>query len=187
MKTYNIYKKRDGQSFKEVSYILADNFDEACKIFAKQMTDDNHNQSNNIQWLDKDRDGVLETGWYYFDGGSPVFNEDTEKYDADEAADFLLASEEAINAGFDTWNEDVYTWELREPLDYVEILDWEDFENEKEKFAFFMAFENYRFFLYNGDFNAIAELECVGTYNPLDDRFMGSGLDDIEFIKNILI
>ena len=114
MATFKIFKKRDGQSFKEVSEVYANSFDEACKIFAKQMTDDNHNQSNNIQWLDKDQDGVKETGFYDFNGGVPAFNADTEKYDADEAEDFLMVTEEAINEGFSSWNEDVYTWELRE-------------------------------------------------------------------------
>lgn len=114
MNTYNIYKKRDGQSFKKVSSIYTDSFDEACKIFAKQMTDDNWNLSNNIQWLSKEEDGVKETGWYDFNGGYPLFYEKTEKYNAEEAKDFLMISEEAINEGFSSWNEDVYTWEIRE-------------------------------------------------------------------------
>lgn len=186
MKTYNIYKKRDGQSFKEVSSIYADNFEEAKKQFAKQMTDDNHNQSNNVRWLDKDQDGVKETGWYDFNGGSPLFNEDTEKYDADEAEDFLMVTEEAINAGFDTWNEDVYTWEVRETLDYIEIYGLEDFENNKENYAFFMAFEGYRFYLYNGDFKEIAEAEGLGSYDHLNDKFMGSPISDLQFIQTFL-
>jgi hypothetical protein len=185
MKTYNIYKKRDGQSFKNVSSILADNFTEACKKFARQMTDDNWNQSNNVQWLTKEDDGVNETGWYDFGGGLPLFNEETEKYDADEAANFLLVSEKDINEGFSSWSEDVYTWELREPLEYVEIYDLEDFENEKENYAFFMAFDGHRFYLYNGDFSEIAIEEGLGRqYDQYDDMFMGSGLDDIDFIKS---
>lgn len=114
MKTYNIYKKRDGQDYKLVSEIHADSFENAKKEFAKNMTEGNHELSNNVQWLDKDQDGVKETGWYDFSGGSANYNEETEKYDADEAEDFLLVSEEVINEGFDTWNEDVYTWQLRE-------------------------------------------------------------------------
>lgn len=116
MKYFNIYKKRDGQSFKMIGSIYADTFEEAKKQFAKQMTDDNNNQSNNVQWLDKKQDGVKETGWYDFNFGNPAFNEETEKYNADEAERLLLVSEETINAGFSTWNEDVYTWELREDL-----------------------------------------------------------------------
>lgn len=115
MENFDIYRKRDGQSFNRVSSISANDFNEACKIFAKQMTDDNHNLSNNIQWLEKEKDGVQETGWYDFNCGHPVYNEQNEKYnDAHEVADFLLVSETAINEGFCSWNEDVYTWEVRE-------------------------------------------------------------------------
>ena len=113
MKNYPIYKKRDGQDYKLVDDIYQDSWTNAKKEFAENMTKDNWNQSNNIQWLDKDEDGVKETGWYDFGGGSPLYNEETEKYDADEAEDFLLVTEEDIKAGFDTWSEDVYSWELR--------------------------------------------------------------------------
>ena len=99
-KEYPIFKKRDGQSFKEVSYIFADSFDDAKKKFAKQMTDDNWNLSNNIQWLEEGKDDVNITGWWDFN------------YDPKE----LFCSEDAINEGFDSWCEDVYTWELREPI-----------------------------------------------------------------------
>lgn len=116
-KEYPIYKKRDGQQFKYVSYIYADSFDDAKKQFAHDMTKDNWEQSNDIVWLDKDIDGVAVTGWYDFGGGSPAFNEETEKYDAEEAENYLMVTEEAIKEGFDSWSEDVYTWELREPIE----------------------------------------------------------------------
>jgi len=116
-KEYPIYKKRDGQDFKEVSYIYSDSFEAAKKQFAKQMTEDNHNQSNDVQWLDKDIDGVDETGFYDFSGGSAAYDEETEKYDNEEAANYLMVTEAAINEGFDSWREDVYTWELRESLE----------------------------------------------------------------------
>jgi hypothetical protein len=186
-KNYPIFKKRDGQHFKEVSYIYATSFDEAKKEFALNMTKDNWEKSNNIFWLNKENDGVKESGWYDFNGGSPTFNQETEQYDADEAKNCLLVSEDDINEGFDTWNEDVYTWELREPLDFEEIIDVDDFENKKENFEFFMAYENYRFFLYNGDFSKIADELNLGTYNPNYDNFMGSKIDDDEeFILNCL-
>jgi hypothetical protein len=121
MKTYNIYKKRDGQSFETIGDIFASNFKEAKQIFAKQMTDDNHELSNNVQWLDKEEDGVFVTGWYDFNGGSPLFNEDTEKYDPKEAEDFLLISEKDISKGFSRWNEDVYTWAI-EPKNNINNL-----------------------------------------------------------------
>ena len=112
MKTYNIYKKRDGQSFKVIGDIYASNFKQAKQIFATQMTEENWSLSNNIQWLDKEEDGVNETGWYDFNAGIPAKFEDTEKYDAKEAEDFLLISEKDVLKGFSRWNEDVYTWAI---------------------------------------------------------------------------
>jgi hypothetical protein len=113
MKDYKIYKRRDGQGFEFFGSIYADGLKEAKKIFARRMTEDNWNQSNNIQWLDSEEDGVEETGWYDFSGGTPSYNEDTEKYNVEEARDFLLVSEKDIEKGFDCWREDVYTYELR--------------------------------------------------------------------------
>jgi len=110
---YTIFKKRDGQDFKPVGQIHGcEDFAEAKIKFARQMTDDNWNQSNNVQWLDKEQDGVLETGWYDFNGGIPLYDEATEKYDATEVKDFLMVSEVDILEGFDTWSEDVYTWRI---------------------------------------------------------------------------
>ena len=131
MKTFNIYKKRDGQSFKQVSSIYADTFEEAQKEFAHNMTKDNHNQSNNIVWLDAETDGVNVTGFYDFNGGCATFVDETEKYDANEAADFLFVSEEAIKAGFSSWSEDVYTWEIRETKEYL-IYDEDGLYTEEE-------------------------------------------------------
>ena len=114
MREFTIYKKRDGQSFKEVSYIFAESFDAAKKEFALKMTNDNHELSNDICWLDKE-DGVNETGWYDMNSGSPKFYEETEKYtNPKDLENMLFCSEAAINEGFDSWNEDVYTWEIRE-------------------------------------------------------------------------
>lgn len=122
MKTYTIFKKRDGQSWKEVGEIRGcSNFREAKKQFAKQMTNDNWNHSNNVQWLTKELDGVFITGWYDFNGFSPVYDENTEKYDPIEARDILLVSENDILKGFSRWNEDVYTWAI-DPKNKIENL-----------------------------------------------------------------
>jgi hypothetical protein len=75
------------------------------------MTKDNWNLPNNIIWLSKE-DGVAIEGWYDFNGGTPTYYEETESY-GHEVNDFLLVSKEDIDKGFDTWSEDVYTWELR--------------------------------------------------------------------------
>ena len=186
MNTFNIYKKRDGQSFKLVSYILADSFEQAQKEFALNMTNDNHNKSNNIVWLNSETDGVNETGWYDLNSGSLTFNEETEKYDADEAADLLLVSESVIKEGFSSWSEDVYTWEIRDFQDYTEIYDMDDFEKEKANYSFFMAVDGERFFLYNGKFEDISQTECFGFYHPTNDKFMGCPINEIEMIETYL-
>jgi hypothetical protein len=120
-KEYPIYKKRDGKSFEKVSYIFADSFEKAKKEFAIKMTNDNHNLSNNIQWLDKDADKVPETGWYDLDASWFGFTHPDNGDETEGEPDYanathleLLCSEEVIKKGFDTWSEDVYTWELRE-------------------------------------------------------------------------
>jgi hypothetical protein len=113
LKDFLIYKKRDGQSFKEVGSIYTDNFENAKKEFAENMTKGNWEKSNDVVWLDNDADGVGVTGWYDFGGGRATFNEETEKYDADEAEDFLLVSDADIKEGFSSWSEDVFTWEVR--------------------------------------------------------------------------
>ena len=187
---YPIYKKRDGQSFKEVSYIYADSFEAAKKEFAKNMTNDNWEKSNNIVWLDKENDGVEQTGWYDLDASLYGFFEEGSENEGDpnykDGMMELFCSEDAINEGFDSWSEDVYTWVIREPLEFVEIIDLEDFENEKEKYNFFMAVEGERFFLYNGDFSKIAESEYLGAYSDTNDKFMGSAMDDVRFIESYL-
>ena len=115
-KEYPIYKKRDGQSFEKVSYIFADSFSSAKKTFAENMTKDNWNLSNDIVWLEKS-EGVAENGWYDFNSSTfGFFEEGEEKEGEPDYANGqmeLLCSEKAIRDGFDTWSEDVYTWELR--------------------------------------------------------------------------
>lgn len=114
MNYYKVEKKRDGQNWKPFNEIYASSFEEAKKQFAKDMTQDNWNKSNNIQWV-KDTEGVKKTGWYDFNAinrhSEPtVWNEETEKWE--NADDLLLVSEEQINEGFDFWSEDVYQWRL---------------------------------------------------------------------------
>jgi len=110
-KDYPIYKKRDGQSFKKISGIYTDSWKNAKKEFANNMTKGNWEFSNDVIWLDKEG-GVEVEGWYDFSGGQALYNEETSKYE-DNVIDFLLCSKADIDKGFSTWNEDVYTWELR--------------------------------------------------------------------------
>ena len=119
-KEYPIYKKRDGQCFNYVSYIFAESFDEAKKQFAKNMTKDNWEQSNNIVWLDKESDGVEKTGWYDLDSSVLHGNEEGE-INYSESKMELFCSEESIKEGFDSWSEDVWTWELRQCINEEEI------------------------------------------------------------------
>ena len=119
-KEYPIYKKRDGQCFNYVSYIFAESFEEAKRQFAKNMTKDNWEQSNNIVWLDKEIDGVEKTGWYDLDSSVLHGNEDGE-INYSESKMELFCSEESINEGFDSWSEDVWTWELRQCINEEEI------------------------------------------------------------------
>lgn len=185
MKTFNIYKKRDGQHFVQSGYIYADNFVEAQKSFAQNCANDLHKESYlcSLESKDFDKDG-FGAGFYHNEG--LVWNEDGDKIIVEESEIECFLSQDAIDEGFDCFSEDVYTWELREPLEYEEIFDIEDFENYKEKYQFFMAFENYRFFLYNGNFAKIADAEYLGSYSDTNDKFMGSAMDDEDFIKSFL-
>lgn len=113
MKTYKVFKKRDGQSWSKVGEIYSDNFTKAKKIFADNMTKDNYNKSNNIVWLYKDRDGIDDTGFYDFSAYTPTYNEELEKYDnPNEISDCLLVTEKSIKKGFSFWSEDVYQWAI---------------------------------------------------------------------------
>lgn len=186
MKTYIIYKKRDGQFFKEESSISADNFTEACQIFAKQMTDDNWEKNNNIVWLDQLAHGVEQTGWYDLDASVLVEGGENDEPDYSKSDLELLVSEESIREGFSSWSEDVYTWEVRDELDYLEVYDMDDFETNKESYSFFMAVDASRFFLYNGKFNDISEREGFGYYDYRSDKFIGCTIDEIEVVKTYL-
>jgi hypothetical protein len=188
MKTYDIYKKRAGQDFKIAGSIFESDFESAKKQFAKQMTEDNHQKSNDIVWLTKDVDGV-ETGWYDLNASILISNETGEINYAESKLE-LLCSEKSILEGFDSWTEDVYTWELREPedeLEYQEIYDQDSLNLYLEDYKYFMAYNGTKFFLYNGDFSKIAEAENLENYSQQDDRYMGSGVDDLEFINSYFV
>ncbi len=122
---YEIYKKRDGQSFKLFGEITAPNFDMAKKKFASKLTGEDYLLFNNIIGLSKEVHGVDEDGLYDLDKSIIIEKEDPEntRYMIPDYANSdmeLHCSKEAIEDGFDTWSEDVYTWELR---DYTERRD----------------------------------------------------------------
>lgn len=116
MENYNILKKRDGQDWKIVNSIFASDFTEAKKIFAKNMTHDNHNKSNNIVWLDKSM-GVNLTGWYDLDASNIVAN-DSNEVDYSKSEMELFCSEDSINEGFDFWSEDVYSYKIQDVFNF---------------------------------------------------------------------
>ena len=109
--SYPIYKMRDGQSFKESGSIYADGFIDAKKQWAKIVSNDLHKEC----WLsylnadDFDKKGI-EAGFYLND--SLVWNEnETINVELSNVECFL--SQKAIDKGFSSFSEDVYTWELR--------------------------------------------------------------------------
>lgn len=117
MKYFNVYKKRDGQTWQKFNEIYATDFKEAQQIFAKQMTDDNWEKSNDINWLDPSEEhySITEAGWYNLNS--------IDKHGNPE----LFCSEKAIKEGFSYWNEDVYSWEIRDNFE-IEVFENEDGE-----------------------------------------------------------
>ncbi|HEY6143784.1 MAG TPA: hypothetical protein VIV55_10270 [Flavobacterium sp.] len=126
---YPIYKKRDGQNFKYSGFLFAESFEKAKKQFALDMTNRNWEKSNDIVWLTKEEDKVSENGWYdlsqsWFRLTHPDEGDETEgEPDFTDAIMELICSEASIQEGFDSWNEDVYTWELRDVKPSIEDFD----------------------------------------------------------------
>lgn len=133
MSTFKILKKRDGQDWKEVSDIYANDFESAKKQFAHNMTKDNHEKSNNIVFLSAD-EGAPCDGWYDFNAGTPVFDDTKDKYVAETLEDVLFCSQADIDKGFSQWNEDVYTWKLQNNFEVV-ITDLDDEEIYNEEIS----------------------------------------------------
>ena len=114
-KDYPIYKKRDGKGFKEVGRIYSISFEDAKKEFAQNIANDLQNTCD-VVYLTK-KDGASEEGFYNLSFGRPIYDEEAEKYDTESLKDSFLVSQSAIDEGFECWSEDVYTWELREPIE----------------------------------------------------------------------
>jgi hypothetical protein len=103
MKTFNIYKKRDGQDWKLAGEYFSASFEEAKIEFAQNCWNDllNGKHGDNFVELSVEEDGVEEDGIYYQ-------NE-------------LFFAKSCLTDGIYFFSEDVYSWELREPLDYIEV------------------------------------------------------------------
>jgi hypothetical protein len=147
LKHFNIYKKRDGQSFELKGNIYTDTFENAKKEFAENMTKDNWEKSNDIVWLSKENDGV-ESGWYDMSSSAIVYNQDG-TINENESELQLFCLENDIKEGFDTWSEDVYTWEIRdcktfEIYDFAgDLVDQENFSSIEEAKEFYPESEDF--------------------------------------------
>jgi hypothetical protein len=97
MKAIKIFKKRDGQNFKEIGEMWGcETFEEAKIEFAKRCYNDllNGKHGDNFIELSKEEDGVEEDGIY--DNGQ------------------LFFSKKDLKNGIERFSEDVYHWEIRQ-------------------------------------------------------------------------
>ena len=104
MKTFSIYKKRDGQSFKEVGRIYGcETFEEAKIEFAKRCYDDvlNGKHGDNFIELSAGEEDYAEVDGIY-----------------DNRQLFFAKSE--LKTGIEMFREDVYTWEIKEIIEDLE-------------------------------------------------------------------
>jgi len=69
---YKIYRNKDSGEFKEWSFIFADDFEHAKRLFAKMIEKHLWNRKESLEWLEMKRDGK-ETGWYL--NGKLIFSE----------------------------------------------------------------------------------------------------------------
>lgn len=95
MKNFNVYRKRDGQEWKQIGEYFCANFEEAKKEFAKNCWNDllNGKHGDNFIELSTEADGV-ETDGIYYDGE-------------------LFFNKANLETGIDFFSEDVYSWEIR--------------------------------------------------------------------------
>lgn len=113
MKNFNVYKKRNGQDWKQIGQYFCTNFEEAKKEFAQNCWNDllNGKHGDNFIELSTEADGVETDGIYY--------NEE------------LFFDKANLETGIDFFSEDVYSWEIRNSF-LFEITDEEgDTSNEE--------------------------------------------------------
>ncbi len=101
MKDFNVYKKRDGQEWKLIGNYFSDSFEAAKKEFAQNCWNDllNGKHGDNFVELSVEEDNVAEDGIYY----------DNE----------LFFPKSNLETGIDFFSEDVYSWELRNSIDFL--------------------------------------------------------------------
>lgn len=106
MKNFNVYKKRNGQDWKQIGEYFCSNFEEAKKEFAQNCWNDllNGKHGDNFVELSTEADGVEIDGIYYY--GELFFDKAN------------------LETGIDFFSEDVYSWEIRNSF-LFEITDQE--------------------------------------------------------------
>lgn len=114
MKNFNVYKKRDGQDWKQIGQYFCANFEEAKKEFAQNCWNDllNGKHGDNFVELSTEADGVETDGIYYH--GELFFDKAN------------------LETGIDFFSEDVYSWEIRNSFRF-EITD-EEGDTSTEEF-----------------------------------------------------
>ena len=124
MKNFNVYKKRDGQAWKQIGQYFCTNFEEAKKEFAQNCWNDllNGKHGDNFIELSTEADGVETDGIYY--------NEE------------LFFDKANLETGIDFFSEDVYSWEIRNSF-LFEITDEEGDTSTEEFESLEQAEETY--------------------------------------------
>ncbi|CAA0144319.1 hypothetical protein [Tenacibaculum maritimum] len=94
---YNIYKKREGQEFKFIESIEAENYKEAKITFANRMFNEFHEGKHGDEYVEREG-GIYDTS----------------------REEFIIEKEE-LQEGIEMLEEDVYMYEIKETSKYVEI------------------------------------------------------------------
>ena len=131
MKNFNVYKKRDGQEWKQIGQYFCSNFEEAKKEFAQNCWNDllNGKHGDNFVELSTEADGVETDGIYY--------NEE------------LFFPKSNLETGIDFFSEDVYSWEIRNSF-LFEITDQEgdtsteEFESLQQAEEIYPSYDGYK-------------------------------------------
>ena len=131
MKNFNVYKKRDGQDWKQIGQYFCANFEEAKKEFAQNCWNDllNGKHGDNFIELSTEDDGVETDGIYY--------NEE------------LFFDKANLETGIDFFSEDVYLWEIRNSF-LFEITDeegdtsTEEFESLEQAEEIYSSYDGYK-------------------------------------------
>lgn len=108
MRDFNVYKKRDGQGWKQIGSYFCASFEDAKKEFASNCWNDlmEGKHGDNYVGLTVQEDGVQEDGIYYLNGDPynkldcffPIIN---------------------LKDGIEFFSEDVYSWEIRDSKEFL--------------------------------------------------------------------